>query len=161
MSIHKYRNVGLFESEAHGANSYFETSCNSDTMSEAECGYLAAAQICGVLTILFGIFSAIIYFLPPKTFSALPSFLANCGVVAQVSFSLMTIVLFYYFRTGYYDDDGVNREYASPDSDSIMFDTMFYLWIAGTVISFIMALSGYFLIHTTAYNNKGALGSQV
>ena len=159
MSIHGHRNIGLYQSAPHGSQSYFDTSCNSDTMSETECGYLAAAQICGVLTVLFGAFSAIIYFLPPKTFSALPTFLATTGLVAQVTFSLMTVVIFYYFRTGYYDDDGVNREYPSPDSDSIMLDVMFYLWIASTVISILLATSGYYLIHKTGYSRKGALGN--
>ena len=157
MSIKGLNNIGPYESAHHGSHKLYQTNCAYEYMSQTECGYLQSLQISAVLTILFGAFSAIIFFLPPKTFASLPVFVANTGVMGQVVFSLITIVLFHYFKSNYYDDDGVNQETPAPGESDISYDVMFYLWIVGTVISFLMASAGYGIINKTQYVRKGAL----
>jgi len=64
----------------------------------------------------------------------------------------MTTVIAYYFRTDYFDDDGVNREDDANGEDS--FSWAFYFWIATTVITFIVMVLGYSLIYRVRYEGK-------
>jgi hypothetical protein len=160
MSIKGLNSVGPYESAHHGSNKVYQTNCAYEYMSQTECGYLQSLQISAVLTILFGAFSAILFFLPPKTFASFPVFVANTGVMGQVIFSLMTIVLFHYFKSNYYDDDGINQETPMPGESDVTYDAMFYLWITGTIISFLMASAGYSIINKTQYVRKGAFVNQ-
>jgi hypothetical protein len=155
MSIKGLDNVGPYQAAHHGSSKLYSTECDTMSMSQSECGYLFALQISSVLTVLFGGFSAILFCLPPKTFAALPAFVANTGVIGQVIFSLITIVLFYYFKANYYDDDGINQEYPGPEESDISYSVLFYLWITGTIVSFSMATVGYSIINKSSYDRKG------
>lgn len=157
MHIDGDRSIGTFNTHINGSEILYKTKCSRETMSETVCQYLFSMQTSAVITVLFGVFSTILYFLPPKSMTALPIFLALSGTLLQFIFSLITLVLFIYFKNDYYDDDGVNREYPSPDADSIKFDFGFYLWMTAFALSFLTSVFGYYSIQASGYGKKGSL----
>ena len=99
--------IGAFRSSHDGKDSY-QTYCTTN-MTEIECGYMAATQICVIVSVLFGGISSFLYFAPYTPFSSMPTFLAVSGSFLAMLFSLMGIVIFTYFKKHYYDDDGKQR----------------------------------------------------
>lgn len=144
------RDVGVFDSLTND-NAWVKTKC-TEYYSETECGYLKSSQVSSIVTILFGFLAAAIYFLPPRTFSSLPSFMGVSASCGQFIFALMTTVIMHYFRSDYFDDDGVNREDDATGEDS--FGWAYYLWIFTTVTSFLVMLCGYSLIYRIRFDTK-------
>lgn len=154
--IDSYKTIGPFYSIGDGNSNFYRTKCD-ESMGEAECGYLIQSQVSAILTVLFGIFATGIHFIPPRTFNQLPAFFAISGLLGQFIFSAITLVLFGYFKQDYYADDGVNREYPSPDSDSVKLYAVYYIWLATTFITLCMVIVGYGIIANSGYNKKGLL----
>ncbi len=69
-------------------------------------------------------------------------------------FGIITVILFYYFKRDYFTDDGINREYPSPDSNDLSFDFAYYLWVAATFISMIVVGLGYLFLSKTGCIDK-------
>ena len=141
------KTIGMFASSSEGTDATFKTVC-SDEFSEMECGYLHSSRISAVLSIIFGGIATGVYLLPPAVFSALPTFLALSASCFQMIFSIIAAVLWYYFKNKYYDDDGVNREYYTPEAGDLTFDAAFYLWVIGSIASTLMTFSGFYLLST-------------
>lgn len=148
MKIESDGHIGVYESQSENGKSLFSTECDSN-MSQIECGYLGSAKISSVVSIIFGGLATVVYYLPPKVFTSLPAFLAVSGSLGQFIFGLITIVLFAYFKRDYFTDDGINREYPSPDADDLSFQVGFYLWMVATIISFIVVSLGYAILSKT------------
>ena len=63
----------------------------------------------------------------------------------QLSFGIMCVTLFSYFKNSYLiDDDGVNVEFKVQTYSD--YDYAFYFWITGVVLSLLLLLIGI-LIH--------------
>lgn len=154
LSVKGEKSVGAYGSVDNGSSELYKSQCTIE-MSEAECGNLVAVQISSILTVLFSIFTTVLYFLPPKQLSALPFFLAVSGTIAQTAFALMTSVIFSYFQIGYFNDDGINTEY--PTDIKATLGSVFYLWIVTTIISGLLGIYGVVLIRTSGYRSKGLL----
>jgi hypothetical protein len=148
--------IGVFASIRVDSSALVSTKCD-DTMSEIECGYLKSMQISSVLTILFGFFAAMIYYMPPRSFAALPTFLAVSGTCGHCTFSIITEVLFVYFKRNYFDDDGINREGDSPNESDVSWQFVFWLWTATVIVSFIMVVGAYRCIYKARNADKGLL----
>jgi hypothetical protein len=116
-------------------------------MSEIECGYLYSSQVSSIVSFIFGFFATALYFQNASNFNSISTFFALSGSLAQSIFGLMAIVIFYYFVQNYYTDDGVNREYSSPDYSLLSYDAAFYLWMCSIVISFLISVLGYYILH--------------
>lgn len=156
MNIKDTTDVGAFNSSNEGAKGYM-THCTS-VMSEVECGYLHSLQVSSVISILFGGVTAFLYVIPPRSFSTFPTFIAVTGNLFQMIFSIMTAVIFLYFKRNYYNDDGANREYDSPSSSSLSLDTSYWLWVTGTVLTFPLVVGGYYhLLHEHKQSKKALL----
>ncbi len=153
ISIKDDGHIGVYESQSEHGKGLFSTECDSE-MSQIECGYLGSAKISSVVSIMFGGIATIVYFLPPGVFTKLPAFVAVSGSLGQFIFGLITIVLFVYFKRDYFTDDGVNREYPSPDKDDLSFQVGFYLWIVATFISFVLVAWGYMILSKTGCIDK-------
>jgi len=145
--------IGLFESTRGESDKLQTTSC-STFMSEMECGYLYSSQVSGVISIIFGGFASATYFLPPKTFARLPTFVAISGSLAQCSFSIMTIIIFFLFKKNYLDDDGINKEYPSPGASDLEFAVSYYLWVVAAFITLIVVTAGYILLSQSGKDKK-------
>lgn len=154
LSVKGVKSVGAYESVDNGSSELYKSQCNVN-MSEAECGNLVAVQISSVLTVLFSIFTTVLYFLPPKQLSALPFFFAVSGTIIQTTFALITSVVFSFFQTEYFTDDGVNQEY--PSNVKATLGSVFYLWIVTTILSGLLGIYGVVLIRTSGYRSKGLL----
>lgn len=146
--------VGIFDSLRLDGDRWVQTKCD-ETYSETECGYLKSSQVSSIVCILVGFVASAIYFLPPRTFATLPTFLAVSGTCGQFVFSLMTTVIMHYFQKHYFDDDGINREDDSVDTTSYSWN--YYVWIVTTVASFLVAALGYREIYKLRSEYKNAL----
>jgi hypothetical protein len=151
VGIEGEKDVGVYSSVNHGSTTLYQTKCD-ENMSATECGFLHALQITTVLTILFGFFATLIYFVPPRSLKALPLFLATSGNITQFIFALITLVLFKYFQTQYFDDDGVNQEYPQPDT--AVLTTVYWIWLAITVVLGVLVIASY----TAIYGSRHAYG---
>jgi hypothetical protein len=134
--------VGAFTTQDNGGKAH-NTVCSS-MMSELVCGYLKSVQISAVVTIIFGFLATMLYLVPFRAFSSYQTFVAVSGNACQLSFAIMTAVLFLYFKSEYYGDDGVNREYPSPDADSLTYDTSYYIWCGSVLLTTLVVGLGYF-----------------
>jgi hypothetical protein len=142
------RDIGIFYTRKQGSDDLIQTQCTS-LMSETECGYLQSVQVAAVVSFLFGICSSIVYFLPPKSYSALPTFVAVSGTCAHFIFSLMTTVIFYYFQADYQDNDDTNKE--DDAIGSLNYEAAYFLWIIATVFSFMATVVGYRCIYKVRF----------
>lgn len=154
MAVVGEKDVGAFYQEGHSSSKYYLTKC-SDEMSLAECGYLKSLQVSSVLTVLFGVFSTLIYFIPPRNTTAVPFFLATSGNLVQCVMALMTLVIFVYFKRQYFDDDGINQEYPEPDTTA--FSLVFWLWMTGFLVLSISTATSYYVARASTYSRKGML----
>ncbi|KAJ1438870.1 hypothetical protein B484DRAFT_444289 [Ochromonadaceae sp. CCMP2298] len=134
--------IGAFTTQDNGGNPY-HTVCPS-MMSELVCGYLKSVQVSAVVTVIFGIVATMLYLVPFRAFSSYQTFVAVSGNACQLTFAIMTAVLFLYFKNQYYDDDGINREYPAPDADSLTYDTSYYIWCGSALITTVVVGLGYF-----------------
>ena len=153
MNIQGDKSVGLYQSQNHGSAQLFNTECHG-TMSEIECGILDATKISGVVSIMFGGIASFIYFLPPKVFASLPAFMAVSGSLGQLIFGIMTFVLWVYFKRDYFTDDGINQEYPTFGADDLSYSFAFWMWVAATILSFLIVSSGYFILAKTGCMEK-------
>lgn len=154
MSVLGQKDVGPWNQETHGASNYFMTKCTEE-MSTTECGYLKSLQVSSVLTVLFGFFSTLLYFVPPRITSAVPFFIAASGSVVQCVMALMTLVIFSYFKRHYFDDDGINQEYPEPDETA--FSPVFWIWMTGLIVLSLSTTSAYVVARASTYTRKGML----
>lgn len=139
------KNIGLFASSGANDDGTYKTECTPD-LSEMECGTLQSAKISAVISIIFGGFATITYLLPPPLFASLPTFIALVMSCLQMIFSIMSGVLWYYFKNRYYDDDGINREYDTEGASDMTFDAAFYMWIIGSFASIVITFSGFYAL---------------
>lgn len=151
MAVVGQKDVGAFQQETHSSSKYYSVECIEE-MSQTECGYLKSMQVSAVLTVLFGVFATIVYFLPPRNTTAVPLFLASSGSVGQLILSIMTLVIFAYFQQNYFDDDGINQEYTQPDETVL--SVVYYLWLAGTVVLGLSTGLSYYVIHASTYTSR-------
>ncbi len=156
MHIDSVSTVGLFHTVSDGHKEVYETSCN-ENMGELECGYLKAFQVASVVTVMFGGFTTILYFLSPNYLNDMISFLSITGTAIQAAFGLMTYVLFLYFQENYYDDDGVNQEQPVTSTPDVHLMAPFYIWLSVNSIQWIMTFVGFYLIYQSGYKRKGVL----
>lgn len=151
MEIRDNRDLGIFETLTN-SNQLITTKCD-ESYSETECGFLKSLQVGSVISILFGFFSSVIYFLPPRTFTALPAFFAVSGTCGHFVFSLITTVLFRYFKVGFLDDDGINQE-SGDMTEKSGYSWVYWVWVATTVLSFFVMSAGYAHIHKARADGK-------
>jgi hypothetical protein len=156
MHIDSEEVIGIFHSVHEHSSSIYETNCN-DNMGEMECGYLKSFQVAGVVSVIFGGITTLLYFFAPNYLNDLISFFAITGTLIQACFGLITFVLFYYFKTNYFDDDGVNQEYPTAGENDTHLMVGYYLWLTFNAITWMMVIAGYFLIYNGGYQKKGAL----
>jgi len=104
--------TGVFESQSQHSNSLYYTSCTDD-MSQLDCGFLYAAKFSAVATIIFGGTAAVLYSFPTNLYALVPKNFTIIANALQISLAIITVVVFYYFKSDLYDDDGINAEYPS------------------------------------------------
>ena len=150
MHINGTSDIGAFDSSNQGKREYM-TKCTS-VMSQMECGYLHSLQVSAVLTIIFGGTNTILYLAPPRAFATFPTFVAVSGSMCQLAFAIITAVLFMYFKNTYYDDDGVNREYTTPDADDVSYNWSYWLWVAATCLTLPIVVHGYYDLYRMNIN---------
>jgi len=153
MNIKGDKSVGVYQSQSHGSAQMFGTVCDGN-FSEIECGILDATKISAVVSIMFGGIASFIYFLPPKIFASLPAFMAISGSCGQLIFSIMTFSLFIYFKQDYFTDDGVNHEYPTFDASDLSYSFAFWIWVTGSIVSFLIVSLGYFVLAKTGCMEK-------
>lgn len=153
MNVEDYGDVGAFERN-RGGDKLYNSDCGS-SMSDTECGYLVSLQISAALVIVFGVFSAFFFYIPPKAINSLPGFLGTVGLYFQFIFGLIVCVLFHYFQENYITDDGVNREYG--DNPDVTQEFAYPLWILTTVVHFVLAMVATYASVNTGYHPKGVL----
>eukprot|EP00600_Ochromonadales_sp_CCMP1393_P006926 CAMPEP_0174954610 /NCGR_PEP_ID=MMETSP0004_2-20121128/522_1 /TAXON_ID=420556 /ORGANISM="Ochromonas sp., Strain CCMP1393" /LENGTH=190 /DNA_ID=CAMNT_0016202447 /DNA_START=11 /DNA_END=583 /DNA_ORIENTATION=- len=149
MHIAGVKDVGAFSSKEQGDHDTYLTKCPTE-MTELECGYLKSVQVSAVLSIIFGGLTTCFYVYPwfsARLFATAQTFIAVTGSLCQFIFSLMTLVIFMYFKGGYYNDDGVNKEYGGPGESQISYNISFYMWVGGTAICATLAGLGYYELY--------------
>jgi hypothetical protein len=154
MAVVGEKDVGPWNQEGHSSDKYYASRC-TDEMSMAECGYLRSLQVSSVLTILFGFFSTLVYFIPPTTVSAVSFFLATSGNMVQCIMALLTLVIFSFFKKHYFDDDGINQEYPEPDQTT--YSIVFWLWMSGLIVLGLSTSTAYYVARASTYTRKGML----
>lgn len=154
MAVVGLKDVGPWNQETHSSDKYYISKC-SEEMSMAECGYLKSLQVSSVLTILFGFFSTLVYFIPPRTTTAVPFFLATSGSVVQCVMALMTLVIFSFFKRQYFNDDGINQETPQPDETS--YSPVFWWWMTGLLVLSLSTCTSYYVARASTYSRKGML----
>lgn len=146
-------NIGAILSSHEEGESVYQTYCK-DHMTKMECGYLFAMQVSAIVAILFGGLATALFCIPKLPLNSLASFLAALSCLLQLVFGIMMIVIFGYFKRHYYDDDGVNREYESSDSDSLYYTTCFYLWIASVCCNFVVTMTAFLALYKKGFEKK-------
>lgn len=129
-------NIGLFESQNEHSTGLFPTHCTEE-MSELDCGFLLAAKVSAVAAIIFSGIAGGFFLFPSNYFAAIPKNFTEIATILQTCLAIMTLVIFFYFKGSYYDDDGINAEYPSEESPSLKFSVSYILWIIGTGFSVI------------------------
>ena len=151
--------TGVFESQSQHSNSLYYTSCTDD-MSQLDCGFLYAAKISAVATIIFGGTAAVLYSFPTNLYALVPKNFTIIANALQISLAIITVVVFYYFKSDLYDDDGINAEYPSEESPSVKLSVSYVLWALATVLSAVLLTVQLFLryreMHSTASKAAGA-----
>ena len=144
--------TGVFESQNQHSNTLFYTSC-TDGMSQLDCGFLYAAKISAVATIVFGGTAAALYSLPSNLFALVPNNYTIIASALQISLSIITVVVFYYFKSDLYDDDGVNAEYPSEESPAVKLSISYALWALALVLSTILLSVQLYLRYWERHKN--------
>ena len=147
--------TGVFESQNEHSSSLFYTACTND-MSQLDCGFLYAAKISAVATIVFGGTAAVLYSLPSHLFALVPNNFTIIASVLQISLAIITVVLFYYFKSDLYDDDGINAEYPSEESPAVKLSVSYVLWVLALVLSTILLSVQLFLRYWWERHNNHA-----
>eukprot|EP01039_Chlorochromonas_danica_P008409 gene8409-9268_t len=156
MSVDDEIEIGVFDTLGTDTdkNKFLLTRCY-ETYSETQCGFLRSAQVASIITILFGFFASIFYFLPPRHMSTLPSFVAISGTMGHFIFALLTTLYFHFFKADYIDDDGINRE--DDDGGTDYLNWSYWIWVGTTVVSFCVVAFGYPYIYKLRAEQKPLL----
>jgi len=123
-------------------------------MSELECGYFQSSKVSSVVSIIFGGVSSAMYFFPPYEFGKLRTFIAISGNLCQLVFGVLTIVFFYYFTIGYFEDDGINNEFNDVDPGDLTLRYCYYLWCGSCGLVFALVIAGYGLLYRKYLQDK-------
>eukprot|EP01038_Epipyxis_sp_PR26KG_P005379 gene5379-7457_t len=147
--------IGMFFTQNPSSTHYINTACNQDN-SVIDCGYLKSAQVSGVVACAFSLLATLLYFKPPKEFAHIDVFCSLLASTCQFLFSVMTIVIFRYFKVGYSTQDDINIE---NDADvgivkGLSYGSCFDIWIVSSCLTFTMISLGFFLLFNKRFTDK-------